>query len=485
MDFNSYIEPSKRKKILLLSDDLRLPSGVGCISKEVVCGTAQHFNWVQLGAAINHPDAGKVVDISGSVNEEWGFKDASVRVIPSNGYGDPMMLRQILKQEKPDALMMFTDPRYWIWLFQMEREIRQHIPIIYLNIWDDLPYPMYNRPFYQACDGLFAISKQTLNINKVVLGEEGYKGKVVEYLPHGVSKKFINLSESDENLVKFEQQLFGSEKPDFTLLYNARNLGRKRVTDIILAWRYFIQLVGKDIAGFDPKKVKLLLHTDPVDNAGTDLIACINSLIPENLRTTIGIVAARLSTEDMNLLYNSSDGVILASSNEGWGLSLTEALLTGRMIIAPVTGGMQDQMRFENNDGSWIDFTKDFPSNHTGLVTKHGKWSIPVPIASRACCGSPVTPYIYDDRCTIEDLGKAIYKLFTLSPEERKACGKAGEEWARGEEAGFTSEIMCDRFAKYADKVFETFRPRERYELIKVTEAPSTYVDYDPITYSR
>lgn len=484
MDFNSYIEPSKRKKILLLSDDLRLPSGVGCISKEIVCGTAQHFNWVQIGAAINHPDAGKFLDISAEVNREWGYKDACVRIIPSNGYGDPVMLRQILRQEKPDALMMFTDPRYWIWLFQMEREIRQHIPIIYLNIWDDLPYPVYNRPFYQACDGLFAISKQTLNINKVVLGEDGCKGKVIRYLPHGVSSKFTNLSKDDSNLALFKKQLFGSETPDFTLLYNARNIGRKRVTDIILAWRFFIDIARSE-KGFDPKKVKLLLHTDPVDNSGTDLPTCINSLIPEELRSTIGIVSARLSTEDMNLLYNSSDGVILASSNEGWGLSLTEALLTGRMFIAPVTGGMQDQMRFENEDGSWIDFTKDFPSNHTYLVKDHGKWCIPVPITSRACCGSPVTPYIYDDRCTIEDLGKAIHKLFILSPEERKACGKAGEEWARGEEAGFTSEIMCDRFAKYVDRVFETFKPRERYELIKVTEAPSTYVDYDPITYSR
>ena len=36
----------------------------------------------------------------------------------------------------------------------------------------------------------------------------------------------------------------------------------------------------------------------------------------------------------------------MMTDNEGWGLSLTEGLMTGNMIIAPVQGGMQDQMRF-------------------------------------------------------------------------------------------------------------------------------------------
>ena len=38
---------------------------------------------------------------------------------------------------------------------------------------------------------------------------------------------------------------------------------------------------------------------------------------------------------------------------EGWGLALTESLLTGTPFIANVTGGMQDQMRFIDNEGKW------------------------------------------------------------------------------------------------------------------------------------
>ena len=45
-----------KKKILLLSDDLRLTSGIATVSRDMVIGTVQHFDWVQVGAAINHPD---------------------------------------------------------------------------------------------------------------------------------------------------------------------------------------------------------------------------------------------------------------------------------------------------------------------------------------------------------------------------------------------------------------------------------------------
>ena len=33
--------------------------------------------------------------------------------------------------------MIYTDPRFWVWLFDMEHELRQNIPIFYYNIWDD------------------------------------------------------------------------------------------------------------------------------------------------------------------------------------------------------------------------------------------------------------------------------------------------------------------------------------------------------------
>ena len=54
----------KKKKILLFSDDMRMSSGVGTMSREMIVGTAHHFDWVQVGGAIKHPEQGQTFDLS-------------------------------------------------------------------------------------------------------------------------------------------------------------------------------------------------------------------------------------------------------------------------------------------------------------------------------------------------------------------------------------------------------------------------------------
>ena len=155
-----------KKKILLLSDDLRMHSGVATVSKDIVTGTLHKYDWVQIGGAINHPDSGKIIDMSEASKNQYGVKDAYLKIYPISGYGNPNILREVMAIEKPDAILHYTDPRFWIWLYNMEREIRQNIPIFYYNIWDDLPDPHWNTKFYKSSDLLMAISKQTYGINK-------------------------------------------------------------------------------------------------------------------------------------------------------------------------------------------------------------------------------------------------------------------------------------------------------------------------------
>lgn len=169
---DGYIPKDKRKKILLLADDLRFSSGVGTMSREIIVGTAHKFSWVNLGAGVNHPNHGSVIDCSESLSNDLNIPDASLKIYPYNGYGDIMIIRQLIKLEQPDMIMHFTDPRYWVWLYQMEHEVRDKIPLIYYHVWDNLPAPVYNKSFYRSCDAIFSISKQTHNIVKQVLGEE-------------------------------------------------------------------------------------------------------------------------------------------------------------------------------------------------------------------------------------------------------------------------------------------------------------------------
>jgi len=459
-----YIPKEQRKKILLMCDDIRMHSGVANVGKDLVIHLAHRYNWVNVGGAINHPDAGKKLDISQDTNNLTGIQDSEVFVIPSNGYGDPDLLRQLLKLEKPDAIFLITDPRYWAWLFAMENEIRKDIPIVYLNIWDDYPAPQYNESFYESCDALLAISKQTKNINEIVLGAKA-KNKLIEYVPHGVNEKmFFPIDKNDIEYNNFKNRMLGGEK-DFVLLFNSRNIRRKQIPDTILAYKHFIDGLSEEQA----KRCAFVLHTQPVDENGTDLYA-VREYLCSDEKYNIVFSDKPLTPKEMNYLYNMADATILLTSNEGWGLSLTESLIAGTCIIANVTGGMQDQMRFVDKKGKWINFTSEFPSNHRGTFKKCGEWAFPVFPTNLSIQGSVPTPYIFDDRCTWEDAAKQIKAVYDLPKEERISRGMAGREWAMGDEAGFTAEKMADRAGDAMDRLFATWTPRKRYELIADTD---------------
>ena len=244
-----YLKQKDRKKILILCDDIRMHSGVGNMAKEIVINSAHHFNWVNLGAAMKHPEEGKAFDLSPEVNKQTGIDDSFVRLIPCSGYGDVKKVRQLISVEKPDAILIFTDPRYWTWLFEIEREIRSKIPIFWLNIWDDYPAPLYNKPYYESVDVLMAISKQTKNINEIVL-EEKAKDKIIEYVPHGIdTKMFYPIKKDTEDyskLVDFKKAILKNKDIDFVLFYNSRNIRRKSTADTMLAYKIFCDKIGKE-----------------------------------------------------------------------------------------------------------------------------------------------------------------------------------------------------------------------------------------------
>ena len=462
-----YISQNKRKKILLLCDDIRVHSGVATVAREIVLNTAHRYNWLNLAGAIDHPDKGKKLDLSQDTNKNMGIDDSSVFVIPTDGYGNPELIRAIIKQEKPDALMIITDPRYFAWLFNMENEIRKHIPILYLNIWDDYPAPQYNEEFYESCDLLMGISKQTVNINKIVLGDKA-KDKIIKYIPHGLNSEFFRPIDKKEELFKpfsdFKKQLLQNKDYEFVLFFNSRNIRRKQIQDTILAYRLFLDKLPEEKA----KKCCFLLHTNPVDEHGTDIPAVLDYFSTDYMNVLIS--NNKLDIQQMAFLYNVADVTILLTSNEGWGLALTESILSGTPIIANVTGGMQDQMRFEFENGEWIDFDENFPSNHRGTYKKHGEWAFPCYPTNISMQGSVPTPYIWDDRCSAEDASDRIMELYEMGDKKRKIAGLKGREWAIGDEAGFTSRHQADRFIEGVDELFKTWKPRKKYELLEDTD---------------
>jgi len=461
------IDPNKpkKKKILLLSDDFRLPSGIGTVSKEIIYSTVKHYDWVQLGAALQHPEHGKGVDLSQHIAHETGVEDASVKLIPWSGYGDRNVLFALINQEQPDAIFHFTDPRYWTWLYALEHELKTtyNIPLVYYSIWDDLPYPMWNAPFYGSCDLIMGISKQSDNIHREVLKQNGFgvvdydagavpvnvnwNEIITGYVPHGLNHNVFKPISKDDELYKKMHDRFKKENGiDFMVFWNNRNIRRKQPGDVILAFKTFVDSLPEE----EKNKVGLVMHTQPIDDNGTDLIAVRDVIAPH---CKIIFSEQKLTTNELNALYNISDVVVNIGSNEGWGLSSTEAILSGTPIINNVTGGLQDQCGFQDENGEWIRFNGEFATNHTGKYKSHGVWVEPVFPSNRSLQGSPATPYIFDDRVKFEDVADAIAYWYNTPETLRSEMGLVGRTWALAN--GLTAEQMGNKMIHMIDYLFD------------------------------
>jgi hypothetical protein len=333
---------------------------------------------------------------------------------------------------------------------------------------------MYNKPYYEACDLLMGISKQTVNINKLVLkGSE--KNTVFRYLPHGKNPDlFFPIKDPNPKMVEFRKQMFRDKPVDFVLFFNSRNIRRKAIPDTIMAYRLFLDSLPKEKA----EKCRLVIKSEGVTDAGTNLHKVADYILGENYENSYIILDRKFTEEQLNFLYNIADVQILLTSNEGWGLTITEAILAGTSVIANTTGGMQDQMRFIDDKGKWFEPDANIPSNHRGTYKEHGEWAFPVYPTNRSIQGSPPTPYIYDDRCSFEDAAERIKECYNLGREELKQRGLKGREWALSDEAGFTSIHQGKRFIEAADAMFKIWEPREKYELINATEYKGKFINH-------
>ena len=463
-------DKKKKPLILLLSDDMRLHSGIATMSKEIVLHTAHKYDFIQVGAAVKHPDSGKFLDVSDSINEEAGIENANVKIIPQSGYGNQQLIRQLMTTEDVDAILHFTDPRFWDWLYSMEDEIRRHIPIFYYNIWDDLPDPMWNAPFYGSCDLLMGISKQTYGINKRVLDKFGMDMEdwQIQYVPHGVSEKFYPILKDNPELEKVSnlKNDLGIGNKKFVLLWNNRNIRRKNPGDIVMAYKTFCDGLTKEEA----KDCVLVMHTTPVDPNGTDLPEVVKNVCSDY---DVIFTEKKFTTEELNYLYNLSDVTINMASNEGFGLGTCESVNAGTPMIVNVQGGMQDQCGF-TIDGKYITAEQYVELGSLHDIKKlpqnlsWGSWVNPIWPTNISLQGSPATPYIYDGRCSSSDAAKAIRQWYDTLPDRRVDCGLEGSEWMKGDEANMSAKYMGKRFIESMEGAFKNWKPKNELVLWKI-----------------
>lgn len=444
----------KKKTFLLLGDDIRTFSGVANQSRNILLGLKQNgFNCVQIGAGKHNK--GKVQ------SEVWN----EIKIYPSENYGNKRLVENVMALEHPDYVMIFTDPRYWIWLFEFEDTIRSKAPLLYYHLWDNEPYPKYNKLYYESCDWIGCINKQSIDFIEQVTDKHFDRDKWnLTYLPHGIEHLlYAPIDPSNDELLKFQKNFFRGmeDKFDFKVLFNSRNAWRKNPSNLIWAFNEFAQTLTEE----ERKRTILILHTDIVDNVGTNLGAVKNDLYPD---INVMFSTKKINPEHMPLLYNSVDVTVCPSSAEGFGLSFAESVMCGTPAIATITGGLQDQMnvKYEKDFGKEYmhdSIWKGLKSGENQIVS-YGEWCIPLFPEARVMKGSPQTPYIYEDYYSNVDLANAIQKMYYM--KNRKENGIRGRTWMI--KAGFTIDKLIEKLIDELKIIDKNWRPRNEKRLAKI-----------------
>ena len=416
---------SEKKKIFVLADHPFTPSGVGTQTKyfiESLINTGR-YSFVCFGGAIKHQD------YTPMKVDPWG--DDWV-IYPVNGYGNPDMVRSVIRNHKVDAVWFMTDPRFWAWLWSIDNEVRAKVPMIYHHVWDNFPAPMFNKGYYMSNDKIVCISKVTHEIVKTVAPEVDSC-----YLPHAVNDEIFKPLDK-EKVLKFKKDAMPIPEDRFAFFWNNRNARRKQSGTLIFWFKEFLDRVGHD-------KATLLMHTDPFDQHGQNLNTIINHLELNDHQ----VLLSTQKTPPQNLaeIYNLADCTINIADAEGFGLATLESLSCGTPVIVNMTGGLQEQ------------------------VTDGENWfGIGIEPSSKAVIGSQDVPYIYEDRVNKEDFIAALTKMVEMTPEEREALGQAGREHVQ---KNYSFEKFTKDWIEVVDDVVEkhgSWETRKNYKTYEFTE---------------
>lgn len=372
-------DSNKKIKIFMISDHGLAPSGVGIQSRYLAEGLIKtgKYQIYQFGGAMKHSNYNPVtVDPYGN----------DFRIVPVDGFGDKMKIRTALAVEKPDIMLLFTDPRFFIHIFEMEDEIHDCCPIAYWNIWDNFPPPTFNHVLYDSCDLLNCINKVAFeSINEMGLGHK------CNYVPHTLPNGLMNkLSKKD--IRNHREKIFGKERVNhFIVSWVNRNARRKQPGDLLSGWKQFLEKMEKEDGH---KNATLVLHTNPLDQEGPNLFKMIEVL---GIQNNVFISNSKLNQEQMNILYNCADWNINTSSAEGFGLSILECKSIGVPSMTQRTGGLQDQ-QINKETGEYFGVCKE-PDCKTIV-------------------GSQIVPYIYDDYLTWESISDMFYEAYKMPKEK-------------------------------------------------------------------
>ena len=377
----------KRIKILTLGDMPLSTSGVGNQSKNVIETLLKSgkFDVFSLGGAVKH----RKYDLLQT--QEWGER---WKILPVDQFGTKELVRSIIWKEKPDILWFMTDPRFWGWLWEMDNEIRRNIPMVYYHVWDNYPYPKFNKKLYESNDVIVSISQLTNDIVKNVAPDVE-----LQHIQHAVNTEIFHKLD-DEIIEKLKSENKGPDGSNLSdrlvVLFNSRNARRKHSGTLIFWFKEFLDKIGHS-------KAVLLMHTEPSDPNGPNLTQIVEDL--ELDKGQVLFSRDKIDEVKMATLYNLADITVNISDAEGFGLSCLESLACETPVIAVKTGGLQEQITDGKNE-----------------------FGVGIEPSSKQMVGSQLVPYVMEDRISKDDFLAAMMKMYEMDKKERKKLGTMGRK---------------------------------------------------------
>ena len=231
-----------------------------------------------------------------------------------------------------------------------------------------------------------------------------------------------------DNIINIKKSLLGKDRANhFTGIWVNRNAKRKRPGDVLVSWKRFLEKLEEE---HGHKNATLVMHTDPNDHEGPNLLLMSEAL---DLKEHVFFSNQRLDFNNMNVLYNISDFCLNISYAEGFGLPTLEAMMAGVPIVAVKTGGLTRQV-VDHRDG-----------------TENGA---AIEVKLKSLVGSQSVPYIYEDYASEEDIASGILKIYNLSPSEKEALGEKVLNYARTE---FSYQNTVDMWDKSLTDLLENW----------------------------
>lgn len=310
-----------KKKILSWADFPAGSTGFGKVNRYIMRALYDTSRYDIKLLAINY--FGQFYDL-----EKYPYQTSPAKLLdPNDPYGNRMLLRVIQEEAPFDAVFILNDTYA---VSGVAKELRKVIRD------RQLPTKII---YYYPVDSAVLVDNagMLLEADKLVAYTNWGRERTLDVLPdleppeviyHGTDTDIFKPLDANRRRAIRREYLKITDDSTFLIINVNRNSLRKDLARTVLAYSEFKKKVPNSL---------LYLHTSVRDQM-LDLMPAIKQLgleihhdvlFPENYSPISGV-----PEEVLNLLYNAADVCLTTSLGEGWGLSQSEGLAAGTLVIS-------------------------------------------------------------------------------------------------------------------------------------------------------